>query len=343
MSVKNSFNITAKPAVLRRMVQCAQKYKDTKNETYRAQFEGALTILIAENMEGVRQLAIQNASVSSDFQSFGGDPLQITTEEDYFDRGYEMVFRMRDVVPNTLYFILYTVQTSIDWKKMNEGERLDQQGFQGAGEKVFAEYHGAAIGWTDKLMRTSTAADLLDGIRALIVGYWVEKADIYYSLIFAAATATGFTALQGVAGDSYVQRVVNTINEVSNDLGENNKDKGFGDTASLPRVMYCHPRNQKDIEAAFRVTTNAAISGAQSGQQVEGPLIRRHYSYNQYILENQFIMCLPGLKAQMTDVLNPMVMSENKDIYTLNEGKAAWAIHGGAIGDAEQFQGGLLA
>lgn len=330
------------PVLLTRMVQCSKQYKETGEISLKRKFEGALNFIIKENMGGIRKLQVQNAAVSSDFAWLGRENFNMITEEDYLDRGFELAFSSQPVAPGDLSWQIYTTETAIEWKKMEEGGRLDQQGFQGDLEKGFCEYHGAAIGWTDRLMRTSTPFALLNKIRALIVGYWVEKSDIHYQLLSAGATATGYTALQGAATESRVQRVIKTINSVANSIGRDNKDKGYGNTAAIPLVMYAAPEDDQIIEAAFRVITNAAISGAQSGEQVVTRRIIRHYSYNQFITQNEFIMCLPGKKLQRGDVMGPTVLTESKDIYTLNEGRAGWAIYGAVVADTDQIRGGNL-
>ena len=167
--------------------------------------------------------------------------------------------------------------------------------------------------------------------------FWTNKADNHYTLI-AAAAAGNVTAYQGVAGDGQARRDILTINLAAFTLGNRLKDKGYGDMATAPLILYANPYDEQRIEAAFRTITNALVGTNNIGQQVTKRPIRRIYTYNSNIVSGSPIMCLPGQKSQKADAMQPTTYTQPKDPLTLNELQAVWAIYGAVCADTDQFQ-----
>lgn len=279
---------------------------------------------------------IQAVSVSTDFPIPLADEFNITMEEDNYDMGWEAAFKQVPLGQAQDFWEIHNVVNGITFRKVDEGGRVAQDTITGTRITAYVDYYGAALGWTDKMIRFRKIAQMVDQARAFRNKFWVDKGNNHYALI-AAAAAGNVTAYQGVAGDIRVQRDVLTINSCAFTLGDVNKDKGYGDTATAPFLIYANPADEERIEAAFRVTTTALASGAQNGTSINTRnRIARIYTFNSQITSGSPLMVLPGNKNQKADAMQLTYYQIPKDPLTLNEGTAAWAIYGAIIADTDQ-------
>lgn len=310
---------------------------EKKEQAFRM-IQGALSYLMSpQKING----QVQAAGVSSDFAPLSRGEYTLDVNRDNWDTGWEAVFKRVNVSPGQLFWSIYDVYNSFSFDKIEEGGRVKSQEWKGEKQIVQCEYYGAAVEFTDRLMRTNNVAAMANIMEDFVNAWGRDKANIFYNLIAAAAAVELYEDLQ-TAGGTLIQRVVNTINKVAADLGKTNKDKALGNTATVRMVMYCHPDNEALIESAFTVTNNALTSGAQEGIPITKRVIQRIYTYNDYILPDHFIMSIPGGKTQMGMPLDLTAFPIPKDPKTLNEGMAAWSIIGGTVSDSEQFKGGKL-
>jgi hypothetical protein len=188
------------------------------------------------------------------------------------------------------------------------------------------EYYGGALGWTDKMIRFRKLARMADAARIFRNEYFVTKANVHYALLAAAgAIPANITPYRGVAANGQLQRDIQTINRAAYNLGNRNKDKGYGDTANTQFVMYANPLLKDRINAAFAATTSALAAAGQTGDTI-GYNIRVVYTFNSYVATRP-IMVLPGRKIQRADAL------------TLNITQAVWAIYGAIVADTDQVEG----
>lgn len=299
---------------------------------------GALAILT--NPQKMRAV-IQAAGVSSDFEPLNRGNHVIDVNRDNWDNGWEAAFKRVNVSPGQLFWTIYDVYDSFTFEKIEEGGRLKSQEWKGEKQVVFCDYYGAAVEFTDRLIRTNDIAAMANIMTDFFQAWGRDKGNIFYNLIAAAAAIEGYTPLQG-SGGTLVQRVITTINLVADSLGKANKDKALGDTANIPMIMYCSPTDEALIESAFSVTNNALVSAGETGVPMTRRRIQRIYTYNQFILPGHFIMAIPGGKTQMGMVMDLTAYEIPRDPKTLNKGMAAWSILGGAVADTEQFKGGQL-
>lgn len=282
------------------------------------------------------QKQLHAVSVSTDFDLLTTNAFNVTIEEDNFDMGYEMAFQAVPRDADKDFWELGTIVNGVTFRKMNEGERVEVDTITGSKVNAYVDYYGGALGFTDKAIRFRKLALMLDAARAFRNKFYKNKADNHY-LLLATAAALNVIAYQGVGTQTQVQRDVLTINEAAFQIGDRNKDKGYGDMASAPLILYANPQDENRIEAAFRVTTAAlASNGVDAGASITQRPIRRVYTYNANIVAGHPLLVLPGRKNQFNEAMAPTTYNAPTDPLTLNTVQAVWSIYGAAIGDTDQ-------
>lgn len=283
---------------------------------------------------------LQAVSVSTDFDVLTTNAFNVTVEEDNFDMGYEAAFQDVPRDANSDFWELGAVQNGVTFRKMNEGERVEVDTITGSKVNVYVDYYGGALGFTDKAIRFRKLAAMLDKARAFRNKFYANKADNHYLLLrTAAAVAANIIAYQGAGTMTQVQRDILTINEGAFQLGDRNKDKGYGDMASAQLLLYANPKDRPRIEATFVVTSNYLATAGAAGDpavQITDQPIRRIYTYNTNIVSGAPVMVLPGRKIQRNEAMAPTTYVAPTDPLTLNQVQAVWSIYGAAVGDTDQ-------
>jgi hypothetical protein len=296
----------------------------------------------AFNLEPIRNkqktLGIQATGVSTDFSILTKDSFNVTLESDNFDLGWEQSFKQVTLGKGQDSWQIYNVENGITFQKVEEGQRIEMNKLSGTLLTAYVDYYGGALGWTDKMIRFRKVPAMVDMMEAFRNKFWTNKANNHYALLAAtAALAANVDPYQGAAADGQLRRDVQTINFSAFNLGNVNKDKGYGDMANAPMVMYANPFDEDRIEAAFRATTaNITSGGLNIGQQLTRRRIKRVYTYNTNISAGFPILVLPGNKIQKADAMQPTTYTAPIDPLTLNQYQAVWAIYGGIVADEDQ-------
>lgn len=280
---------------------------------------------------------IQATGVSTDFAIVTKDSFNVTIETDNFDMGWEQAFKSVPLGKNQDSWQIYNVANSLTFRKVEEGGRIEVDELTGTIQTAYVDYYGGAIGWTDKMIRFRKVAAMMDLMSVFRNKFWANKADNHYILL-ATAAALNVTAYQGVAADGQARRDIRTINQAAFTLTDRLKDKGYGDMASAPLLMYANPFDEDRIEGAFRTISNALVSTNNIAQQVTARRIKRIYTYNSNIVSGSPILVLPGQKIQKAEAMSPTTFTSPKDPLTLNQLQSVWAIYGAIVGDTEQCQ-----
>lgn len=278
---------------------------------------------------------IQGVAVSTDFDMLTTNAFNVIIEEDNFDLGYEAAFREVPRDADKDFWEIGTVYNGVTFRKMQEGQRLQVDGMSGDHVQAQVDYYGGALGWTDRMIRFRKLAQMADAASMFRNKFYADKANNHYALL-AAAAAFNVIAWQGVAGNTQVERDILTINEGAFQIGNVNKDKGYGDMANAPLLLYANPYNEARIEAAFTAITANLINGQQIAAQATKRPIRRIYTYNANILAGHPLLVLPGKKIQRNEAMAPTTYTDPQDILTLNYVQSVWSIYGAAIADTDQ-------
>ncbi len=277
---------------------------------------------------------IQAEGVSTDFQILTKDSFNVTVEEDNFDLGYERAFRDVPLGRGQDAWQIYNVVNGITFEKVEEGQRIPVKKISGTLVTAYVDYYGGALGFTDKMVRFRKVPMMLDMARLFRNKFWANKADNHYTLL-AAASGTAIT-WQGAASDGQLRRDVLTINKAQFDLGNALKDKGYGDMATAPFIIYANPYDQDRIEAAFRAMTADLAPALATGQETARRRIDRVYTYNSNITSGTPLMLLPGQKSQKATAMEPTTYTRPQDLLTLNYTQSVWSIYGATVADTDQ-------
>jgi hypothetical protein len=321
-------------------IKCKEKNQIDINEEKK--FKTALQAFVMEPVQAYKNRVkllkkkIQAVGVSTDFEILTKDSFNITIESDNFDMGYEKAFRQVVLGERQDSWEIYNVANSLTFVKVEEGQRIEVAGLSGTNVLASVDYYGGAIGWTDKMIRYRKVPAMIEMAEVFRNKFWSNKADNHYALL-AAAAALNVTPYAGAAADGQLQRDIQTINLAAFTLTDRLKDKGFGDMANAPLIMYANPRDKDRIGAAFRVTTASLATAGRTGDMI-GYNIDVIYTFNSNITAGSPILVLPGKKIQKADGMQPTVFNQEQDILTLNRVQAVWAIYGAIVSDTDQAE-----
>lgn len=313
-----------------------QKGLEYKNEALLDQCKVALQCFLNEPKKKIKEkIKATGITVSTDLPLVTTDNFNVTLESDYFDMGWELAFKQVPIDKGKKYWEVYNIANSLTFNKVEEGQKLEQAGFTGTRQLGEVDYYGGALGWTDAMIRFRELAAMLDLAQTFRNKFWSNKANIHYALMATAAALT-VIAYQGVAADGRTLRDILTLNQGAYQLGFLNRNKGYGDTANMPIILYANVADEERIEAAFRVTSGQLVAARENGIAITGRRVKRIYTYNAFIASGSPIMVLPGNKLQKADTMPPTTYGAELDILSLNRVQTVWAIYGAIIGDTEQ-------
>lgn len=286
-----------------------------------------------QQKEAIQALGV---GVSTDFPIMTTQKFNTIIESDYFDTGYEQAFKNVSLDKGKLYWEIATVTNSLNFYKVEEGQKIEVAGLAGTRTYGRAEYYGGAIGWTDAMIRAREIPAMVDLASVFRNKHWSNKAGIHYALM-ATAAALHVVAWQGVPADGRTLRDNLTINAGAFQLANVNKNKGYGNTAMMPFLLFANLEDEERIEASFRVTSGQLVAARENGIAVTGRRIRRIYTLDDNIVAGSPILVLPGNKSQKTDVMQPTTYGPELDILSLNRVQSVWSIYGSIIADDEQY------
>lgn len=276
-------------------------------------------------------------SVTTDFQQVVNDAFNVTMQSQNYDMGWEPSFKLAPVAKGQDSWDIYDVANTINFIQMEEGQKLDCQGFTGTRTAGQVHYFGAAIGWTDAWMRFRKVAAMVDKAEAFRNQFWTSKANYHYALL-AVAAALNITLTQGVAADGQLRQDVRTINQAIYNVTFRCRNKGYGDMANAPVIMYANRHDEERIEAAFRATTATLGAIANRGEAISTRRVSRIYTYNNNVIAGFPMIVIPENKIQRAEVMGPTIYNQEVDILTLNRVQAMWAIYGAIVADTDQCE-----
>lgn len=321
-----------------RIASGAIKAVSARDRKELAKIQIAINAFMAEPVRLIKK-QIQAVGVSTDFAQLTKDAFNITIQEDNFDLGWERVFRMVTLGKGQDSWEIYDVANSLQFRKVEEGQRIQVDEMSGTKVSAYVDYYGGALGWTDKMIRFRKVPAMVDMAMVFRNNFWTNKANNHYTLLRAAGLLNAITPWQGVAADGQLRRDIQTLNAAAFTLSNRLKDKGYGDTASARMVLYANPQDKARINAALVATTNQTLGAGNTtvGQKVDWN-IEVIFTFNTNIVAGTPILVMPYNKIQRSDAMQPTTYTPAKDALTLNELQAVWAIYGAIVADTEQVQ-----
>jgi hypothetical protein len=277
---------------------------------------------------------IQAFGSSADLAVVAKDVFNVTTEVTNYDLLWDEAFRSISLSKGQLSWEIHTAAVGTAFKEIPEGGKIKYEGLQSSKETVYIKKYGAGLGITWETIegrKVYRFIELMEDARSKLYNTW---ADVHYGLL-ATAGATNTVAWQGAGTDSTLDRDIATLNKGYEDISDDNKDSGYGDTANARYVLYTRPTLRGRINRALRATSaEVASQGGTKGQVVDANIEPR-YSWNSNIAANKALLVLPGKKIQNSVYLKNLVL-EKTEQESLNKLKTYWTAFGAAIGDNDQ-------
>ncbi len=285
--------------------------------------------------------AIQAFSGSGDLPKLTHDVFNVTNTVPNFDTLWQKCFKGVNLMRGQLEWEIVNVAAGLVFELIPEGSKVKIYGISGAAATVKVAKYGAGLAITWEMIegrKLYQFVDLMQQVRSRLGDLW---ADTHYALL---ATAADENAVdyQGLVTDPVVDRDTATLNAGYIEVGDNTKDKGYGDTANVLMQLYAPPALKARINNALRMTQAEANSGRQGGGAGAGAGssvvefdIEANYSHNSNLTASEAILILPGNKIQNAAYMREMSFQE-KDISTLNELRTYWSAFGAVIGDTDQ-------
>ncbi|MCK5609601.1 hypothetical protein KAR91_47440 [Candidatus Pacearchaeota archaeon] len=284
---------------------------------------------------------IQAFTGSADLPVLTKDVFNVTNQVNNYDLLWQESFKGITLNQGQLSWEIATITSGSEFRLIPEGGKVEFESYEGTKITVDIQKYGMGIGITWETIegrKLYRFIDQMEQVRSKLYGLW---ADVHYGLL-ATAGATNQIAWQGVATQSTVDRDIQTINKGYEDLGEDVKDSGYGDTANARMLIYASPKLKARIEQALRSTdrgagaksSGIAATAGDSGQVVQYNVDSR-YSWNSAIPANKALLVLPGNKIQNSVYLSSKELSK-EEMESLNQLRSYWTAFGAAIGDNDQ-------
>lgn len=278
-------------------------------------------------------VSIQAFAGSSDLPSLTKDVFDVTPKVDNFDLAWQDSFKGVPLRKGQLSWEIADVEQAITFKKIPEGGKVEFGQFLGDKVTVSVEKYGAGVGITWEIIEGNKLyafVERLDITRAKLYGVW---GDAHYGLLNAAA-AQNTVAWQGEATDKQIDRDIATLNQGAYTIGNACKNKGYGDTANAPMILYISPQYKARINAALKTGQSDIVIAGGKGSMVNWPIEVR-YTFNSNITANKGVLVLPGHKIQNAVYLRELGLSK-QEIESLNELRTYWTAFGASVADDEQ-------
>ena len=283
---------------------------------------------------------IQAFSGSSDLPQLTKDVFNVTQAVPEFDTLWQPSFRGVPLRRGQLDWEIADVSAGMTFELIPEGGKVKIYGITGSKVSVGINKYGMGIGITWEMVegrKLYKFVDLMMQVRARLNNLW---ANTHYGLLATAALSAA-VAWSGAATDPIVERDIATINTGYLTIGAAVKDKGYGDVANVPMLLYASPLLKARIMQAFRATSSDIVSGrvafatgSTAGQVIEYNVVP-YFTYNSNIPANKAVLVLPGQKIQNSVYLQELGLSE-QDIQTLSDIRTYWTAYGAVVADTDQ-------
>ena len=296
--------------------------------------------------EKIQAAKLQAFTTTGDLSTVGTTVWKVFLSEVMVDMNYEKAFDDIPLGDSEGSWEIHDVTDGLTFRKVAEGERLEVCGFTGSKATAYVEKRGGALGVTDEVERFRRVYQLIQNARTFRNRYWENKRDEHYALIAAAAPAGGVreTAYAGAATDTVASRIIQTINAGCAAIGTRCRNKSYD---NMNRYVLFLPESFHILGDEVQAILNQPT--VLSSSQAEGPVRKKltyavdfNYTWSTQIPALNGLLCLPGNKSQMANVVSPFALEDN-DILTLTKWFAVWTYYGAAIGDTDQVQRVLFA
>lgn len=283
---------------------------------------------------------IQAFTGSSDLPVLTKDVFNVTNQVPNYDLNWQAAFKGVKLLKGQLSWEIGTVTSGATFKLIPEGEKVKYERFKGDKSTASVDKYAEALGisWeTIEGRKLYKFIEQMEFTRAHLYNVW---ASVHYGLL-ATAGALNTVSWAGVATDPQIDRDIATINQAYQEVGSDNKNKGYGDTANAEMLIYALPNMKARINQALRATDSDILRGrpvgassSKAGQTMEYN-VKPLYTWTSSIAANKALLVLPGNKIQNAVYLRELALSK-QDIESLTELRTYWTVFGAVIADTDQ-------
>lgn len=277
--------------------------------------------------------AVQAFSASSDFAVVGASVFNVTTEVQNYDILWQDAYRSVNLRKGQLYWEIHTAKDGVTFEEIPEGGKIEYKGMQSDKITVYVKKYGAGLGITWETIEGRDVIRYIEAMETARSAYYNKLGEIHYGLL-ATAGATNPIAYQGSSSDSVLDRDIQTINYSYEQISDDNKDSGYGDTVNSRYLLYAAPTLRSRINRALRATSAEVASLGGRGQVVDANVDPR-YTWTSQIPANKALMILPKNKIQNAEYLG-LTTFEKMDQDSMNRFKAHWTAFGAVVADNDQ-------
>lgn len=276
---------------------------------------------------------LQNFTTKGDLPDVVTNMPSVFTNTDNFDLGFEMAFQEVPTDPGRLDFEIATLDDTISFALMAEGQSAAIGSASGDKVTVTCHRYSAALGWTYEMIRGRRLSAMVQMAEMARVRYNLGRANRFYSLL---AAGSGNTVTYGTTADTddvEVKKDINTLNTAAYTVANATKDSGYGDTANAQMLLFISPRMKGRINRALRWSNQEYLG---SNPAVQWPIMPV-YTFNPNIagVYTSGLLVLPGRKLQRSMPV-PLMTMEREEYLSMTYVQAFHYFEGGAVADPNQ-------
>ena len=277
---------------------------------------------------------IQAFSGSADLPVLTKDVFNTTMADTSYDTFWQQAFKGVPLKKGQLSWEIADVASGLTFSLTPEGGKAKFYGVSGSKVTVGIEKYSAGLGVTWEMVEGRKLYQFIDQMNKVKSELNILWADIHYGLLGTAAA--NHTIPYDTTGSTVTQKDVNTINNGYLQISQACKDKGYGNTAVAPILMFYAPALKSRINQATRATNVDLVrSGISSSQGVVEYNVVPIPTWNSAIPAEKAVMVLPGQHIQNSMYMQELGLSE-RDIETLSDLKTYWTAFGATVADSEQ-------
>ena len=249
-----------------------------------------------------------------------------------YDNGFEQIFDVRDYSGTKASgFDVADVASGLMFEKLMPGEKAKVYSFGGSKTRCYFDYYAAALGWHRQLFEDGDWWTIEDTAKEFRNRAYHSRAEVYYTLLEAAADAKGCCAVSG--GADTLAQIANSLNLAAQTILTDTQNKGYGLNPGTTRFIVLTPiRMRGQIRQALGYRS-------QNYSDAERVIDYQFTQITSMMLTNpnRVLVILPKKKLKIGYRMD-LTPFDDFDILSYTDTVAGWMRHGGCIGDTDQIQ-----
>jgi hypothetical protein len=297
--------------------------------------------LFLEKRKGYKEAQAQYFTTLSDFPAAPKDVIDKFHGVPLYDNGFESIFDFRDYQGSRRDgFSIVTVTSSLSFRRVKTGEKLEVYEMSGDRNFVYFDYYGGALGWHRSLFDNQDYWTLEDNAIEFQAKSLQAKAAIFYALIEAVAGLKADinwqnptpAALPNTDAIYEAVRDANTMNFAAQTILLNCAAKYNLTPQTASFVILC------PLQLRGRLKRALGLAPSLTGGRV--PQIDYNFSLivtTMLQATDHYWVILPGKQLKAGDRMNLTTFTDF-DILSYTDTVAGWMAYGGAVGDTDQLE-----